>query len=232
MAGQLPLALARPRRHRLDLFQPGAAGREAWEAVQAVLAGEARFAYLWGESGSGKTHLLEGAAGALEGTYLDLGAMRSEVASAGLDPEAVLGPGVEPRLVALDRLEAVAGDPAWEAAVFHLYNLVNEEGGRLLAAATANPNSLGLVREELRTRLLWGGSFHLGRLTDAERQEALRGHAEMRGLELREDVAKFLLRRYSRNMHRLVAAIEQLDEAALAEGRRLTVPFVKARLGL
>ncbi len=216
----------------MDLFLPGAAGREAWERVQGWVAGELRFVFLWGETGSGKTHLLEGAVQALDGTYLDLGAMRREVAKAGLEPEAILGLGGGPRLLALDRLEDVAGDPTWEAAIFHLYNQVSEEGGRLLAAARANPSSLGLARPELRTRLDWGGSCPLGRLTDPERQAALKGHARVRGLELREEVARFLLRRYSRNMHRLVAAMERLDRAALAEGRRLTVPFVKAQLGL
>lgn len=232
MAGQLPLVLDRPDRYRLERFLPGAEGREAWDRVQAVLAGRERFAFVWGEDGSGKTHLLEGASRAGEGTYLNLGAMRREVEAAGLGPETVLGPGIHAGLVALDEMEAVAGDPAWEAAVFHLYNQLNEEGGRLLAAATANPNSLGLVREELRTRLLWGGCYALGRLSDEERLAALRLHAEARGLELREEVGGFLLRHFSRNMHRLVAALERLDAATLAERRRLTIPFVKARLGL
>ncbi|HKJ87648.1 MAG TPA: DnaA regulatory inactivator Hda [Gammaproteobacteria bacterium] len=232
MAGQLPLVLDRPDRHRLELFEPGEAGTEAWARVQAVIRGDERFAFLWGESGSGKTHLLEGAARTAGGTYLDLASMYREVAAAGLDPERVLEPGSGSGLVALDGLEALAGDRAWEAAVFHLYNRVNEEGGRLLAAATANPNSLGLAREELRTRLHWGGSFPLGRLTDEERLVALRRHAEARGLTLRREVGRYLLRHYSRSLHRLIAALERLDAAALAERRRLTVPFVKAQLGL
>ncbi|MFA9459420.1 DnaA regulatory inactivator Hda [Thiohalorhabdus methylotrophus] len=232
MAGQLPLVLDRPDRHRLELFEPGEAGREAWSRVQAVVRGEERFVFIWGERGSGKTHLLEGAARAAGGSYLDLASMHGEVSAAGLDPERVLDPGLAPGLVALDGVEAVAGDDAWEAAVFHLYNQVNEEDGRLLAAANANPNSLGLLREELRTRLHWGGSYLLGRLADGERLEALRRHAEARGLTLKDEVGRFLLRHYSRNLHQLVAALEQLDAAALAERRRLTVPFVKARLGL
>lgn len=232
MAGQLPLVLARPDRHRLELFRPGAGAGEAWRRVRALVAGEVRFAFLWGESGSGKTHLLEGAAREGGGAYWELAAVRGEAAAAGIAPETVLASGGGGGLVALDGLEAVAGDPAWEAAVFHLYNRINEEGGRLLAAATGNPNSLGLVREELRSRLNWGGCFPLGRLTDAERLAALQAHAEARGLTLKDEVGTFLLRRYSRSLHQLVGALERLDTAALAERRRLTVPFVKAQLGL
>ncbi|MFP4560130.1 MAG: DnaA regulatory inactivator Hda [Thiohalorhabdus sp.] len=232
MAGQLPLVLDRPDAHRLELFEPGAECREAWSRVRAVTEGRERFAFLWGEAGSGKTHLLEGAAREAGGTYLDLASMREEVTAAGLDPEQVLDPGLGPGLVAVDGLEAVAGEDAWEQAVFHLYNQVNEEGGRLLAAARTSPGALGLCREELRTRLSWGGSYPLGRLTDAERLGALRRHAEARGLDLKAEVGGFLLRHYSRSLPALVAALERLDAAALAERRRLTVPFIKARLGL
>lgn len=232
MAGQLPLVLDRPDRHRLELFQVGAEGREAWERVQALVRGDVRFAFVWGGSGAGKTHLLEGAARAGGGIYWELTALRREAAAAGVPPEALLAAGSGVGLVALDGLEAVAGDAEWEAAVFHLYNRLDEEGGRLLAAATVNPNSLGLVREELRSRLHWGGSFPLGRLSDDERLAALQGHAEARGLSLKDEVGTYLLRYYSRNMHQLMAALERLDAAALAERRRLTVPFVKAQLGL
>jgi len=206
--------------------------REARDRVLAVAEGRARFAFLWGSPGSGKTHLLEGAARAGSGVYLDLAAARSEIAQAGWQPEGLVTALPAGALVALDELDAVAGEPAWETALFHLFNRLNEEGGRFLAAAEANPNRLGLAREELRSRLLWGGSFRLARLTDEERLAAIKAHAEARGLALQDAVAAFLLRHYPRNMHQLVAALERLEGSARAEQRRLTLPFVNARLGL
>ena len=232
MKGQLPLVLDPPDHYRLELFRPGAETSEAWSRVQAVVAGRERFGFLCGGSGSGKTHLLVGAARAASGLYFDLPAMRREVSAAGLDPEAVLEAADGGGLVAIDGVHALAGDPDWERAVFHLYNAVAETGGRLLAAADGNPNSLGLEREDLRSRLNWGGVFPLGRLSDAERLRALQGHAEDRGLGLPDEVGYFLLRHYSRSMHQLMAALDAMDAAALAERRRLTIPFVKDRLGV
>jgi DnaA family protein len=74
--------------------------------------------------------------------------------------------------------------------------------------------------------------FPLGRLTDEECLAALQGHAAARGLELRPEVGRYLLRHYSRSMHGLIQALDELDAAALAERRRLTIPFVKDRLAL
>lgn len=233
MAGQqLPLPLSLPDCHRLERFVPGIEAGEAWTRIQALRAGRERFAFLWGEAGSGKTHLLQGLAAAVSGAYLDLAALREEALTAGVPPEGLLSGLAGAGLVALDRLEAVAGEDAWEAAVFHLYNELDASGGKLVVAARANPNSLGLVRAELRSRLHWGGAFPLGRLSDEERLAALQEQAQGRGLVLKAAVGRFLLRHYSRNMHHLMAALADLDEAALAERRALTIPFAKARLGL
>lgn len=233
MAGhQLPLPLTLPDCYRLERFLPGAEAVEAWTRVQAIREDEARFAFIWGAEATGKTHLLRGMAAAVGGTFLDLADLREEAGAAGVAPDDLLSGLPGAGLVALDGLEAVAGDDAWEAAVFHLYNEVDAGGGKLIAAARANPNSLGLVRPELRSRLHWGGVFPLGRLSDEERLEALQKQAAGRGIALKAPVGRFLLRHYSRNMHRLMAALASLDEAALAQRRALTIPFVKARLGL
>ena len=48
-----------------------------------------------------------------------------------------------------------------------------------------------------------------------------------RGLELRPEVADFILNRHRRDLHALVSLIERLDEAALAAQRALTLPFVR-----
>lgn len=229
---QLPLPLALPDCYRLERFVPGAEAGEAWVRIQDMQAGRERFAFLWGGEGVGKTHLLRGVVAAVSGVYLDMAALREESASAGVPPTGLLAGLGRADLLALDRLEAVAGEDEWEAAVFHLYNDVDAGGGRLLVAARANPNSLGLVRSELRSRLHWGGAFPLGRLTDEERLKALQRQAQGRGVELKAAVGRFLLRHYSRNMHRLMSVLSELDAAALAERRAVTIPFVKARLGL
>jgi DnaA family protein len=232
VAQQLPLPLALPDCHRLERFVPGAEAAEAWQRVQALRAGRERFGFLWGGEGTGKTHLLQGLAAAAGGAYLELAALQSEAQAAGVPPAQLLAGLSGAGLVALDGLEAVAGIDAWETAVFHLYNELDAEGGQLLIAARANPNSLGLLRSELRSRLHWAGVFPLGRLSDEERLAALQQQARGRGLQLKAAVGWFLLRHYSRNMHHLMAALAELDEAALAERRALTIPLVKAHLGL
>ena len=64
-------------------------------------------------------------------------------------------------------------------------------------------------------------------LDDAEQTAALKLRAELRGLELNDEVLQYLLRRLPRDMTALCEFLDKLDHAALVAQRRLTIPFVK-----
>jgi DnaA family protein len=80
---------------------------------------------------------------------------------------------------------------------------------------------------DLRSRLVWGPVFQLQVLPDAKKREALQLRAQLRGLELPENVADYLLSHYPRDLFGLFARLDQLDTAAMALQRKLTIPFIK-----
>jgi DnaA family protein len=181
--------------------------------------------YLWGPPGGGKTHLLQAACQQCAESgghpaYLPL----AEVGS--LDPGLLEGLGESP-LVCIDDVQAIAGNGAWESALFYLYNEVRAAGGRLAAAGDAAPSALHIGLADLRSRLGWGPVFHLQPLAEEERIAALQFRAARRGLDLPLEVATYLLRRAPRDAHSLFALLERLDEGSLAAQRRLTIPFVR-----
>jgi DnaA family protein len=59
----------------------------------------------------------------------------------------------------------------------------------------------------------------------------LRLRASLRGIELPEDVARYLQRRYPRDMPTLAALLDRIDSAALSAQRRITLPFIREILG-
>ena len=67
-------------------------------------------------------------------------------------------------------------------------------------------------------------------LAEAEQATALQARAATLGIELNEDVLQYLQRRLPRDLGALCDALDQLDGAALAQQRRLTVPFVRSVL--
>lgn len=185
--------------------------------------------YLWGASGSGRSHLLqaachEAAASGLLAMYLPLSDL--------LDHDPSLFEGMEQfDLLCLDELESLAGNPGWEEGLFHLYNRLRDHGGKLLVAADAAPRALGLTLPDLSSRLAWGVVFQLQNLDDQDKQQMLQLRAALRGLQLPDEVARYILSRGARGMGELFTALERLDQASLQAQHRLTIPFVKRVMG-
>ena len=64
-------------------------------------------------------------------------------------------------------------------------------------------------------------------LSDAEKLEAVRLRARNRGFDLPEDVARYILSRYPRDMNSLFELLNRIDREALAHQRRVTIPFLR-----
>ena len=94
------------------------------------------------------------------------------------------------------------------------------------------PRDVDFALADLGSRLRAAACFRVAPLTDEDMVRLLAGIAAGRGLELPEDVAGFLLARTHRDQGSLLRTFDRLDEASLAEGRRITIPFVKKALGL
>lgn len=198
-------------------------------ALASPAGGQQSQIYLWGASGSGRSHLLqaachEAAAAGVLAMYLPLSDL--------LDHDSSIFEGMEQfDLLCLDELEALAGDPVWEEALFHLYNRLRDQGGSLLVAADAAPRALGLALPDLSSRLGWGVVFQLQSLDDEDKQQMLQMRAALRGLQLPDEVARYILSRGARGMGELFTALERLDQASLQAQHRLTIPFVKRVMG-
>jgi DnaA family protein len=134
-------------------------------------------------------------------------------------------------LVCLDDLDAVAGNPEWEEALFHLFNRLRDGGRRLLLSANTAPRELPLGLADLKSRLSQALVFQMRELAEEDKLHALQLRASRRGLQLSDEVAAFILNRGTRSMNALFELLEQLDQASLQAQRKLTIPFLKEILG-
>ncbi|KEF32752.1 Chromosomal replication initiator protein DnaA [Marinobacter nitratireducens] len=178
-----------------------------------------------GDSDTGKSHLLQAACHDAEKrgrsavciSLLELQPFGPE-ALAGLDGKDI---------VCLDDLDQVVGQPAWEEAIFHLYNRVHDRNGLLIVSLSEVPGATPFHLPDLRSRLSHGLTLQLGIYRDEDRARILVARAEQRGLVMGEDVVSFIMRRAPRRLGDLLAILDTLDENSLKAQRRLTIPFVK-----
>jgi DnaA family protein len=133
-------------------------------------------------------------------------------------------------LIALDNVQAIAGKPEWEEALFHLFNRVRDAGGCLIFAANVGPKELGIKLPDLLTRLQWGLVYQFDAITDDFKVAALQNRAQNRGFDLGLEVAKYIVRHVDGNMGSMFDVLQTLDSASLSAQRKLTRPFVKSVL--
>jgi len=181
--------------------------------------------FLHGVPGTGRTHLLIAACAAANADersaqYLPLSALRDARA------QAIRGFGGS-ELLAIDDIDAIAGDRDAEHALFDLYNRCRAEQSTLLFAASAAPVHLGIGLPDLVSRLSACTQLALRPLDEDARRELLRERALARGIELDDGVLDWLFARGRRDLVSLLDLLERIDRASLAAKRRVTVPFLR-----
>lgn len=211
---------------RFENFEVPPGNAELVDAVRRIATGTTPARVLVvGDAGAGKTHLLEAACAAAstggnEAAFAPMRHWRPQ----GIDAIRGLG---RAGLVCIDDMDAIAGDRAWEEALFVLFEKSAARRARLLLSAAVPPSRAGFVLPDLRSRLGSATLYRLRELDDEGRARALRRHGHGRGVEIPDDVLGYVLARHRRDMPSLVALLDRLDHHSMARQRRLTVPFVR-----
>lgn len=226
---QLPLGVGLRDDATFDSFLPAANASLVERLSRQLDADGEPFLYLWGAPGSGRSHLLQAACHAASDR--DLRALYLPLQDLGHFPPLMLEDAERLDLVAIDDVETVIGRRRWEEALFHAFNRLRDAGKRLVVSAAVAPRQLPVKLPDLASRLTWGVTFHLQPLGDSERLQALQLRARIRGMQLPDEVARYILHRGPRKLDELFEELAVLDRASLSAQRKLTIPFVKQALG-
>ncbi len=215
---QIPLAIGVEAARTFDNYLPGANALAV--AHLRALASQAAPVYLWGPSGTGKTHLLQ----ALVERFAAQGARAGWFGAADPAPWSFDEAWALVVIDDCDRLDAVQ-----QHAAFAVFVEAATHGVPVAAAGRVPPTDLPL-REDLRSRLGWGHVFAIRPLGEPEVRATLRRVADQRGIFLSDDVMDYLLTRFARDLKHLIGQLDRLDQFSLATKRTITVPLLKQML--
>lgn len=209
-----------------DNFHPGPNG-EAVAAVREAAAGRPGLLFVHGPPGTGKSHLLFAAvkeAGAADrpAVYASRTAAR-DGAGDWLDLPAE-------GLVCVDDL-AQSTSRAEAAALFSLYERMRGGTGSLVLCSRLAPSIIEWGLPDLRSRVHSGPVFRLRELDDQDLERALRLRAAHRGINLSDEVVRFVLRRYERSPSSLFRLLDRVDVESLERQRKVTIPFLRSLEG-
>ncbi len=150
------LALKFPDDETFASFYPGQNAGLLTQLKNSVVGVGEPVLYMWGESGSGRSHLLHALCSEVDErgdsvAYIPLHHYQGMTLDIFENMERVT-------LVCIDNVDAVAGDKKWEKALFDFYNrwLDNKEnrppGASLVLCASDLPKQLGIKLNDLVSR--------------------------------------------------------------------------------
>jgi chromosomal replication initiation ATPase DnaA len=169
---------------------------------------------IYGPRASGKTHLAEV-------WRVSSGAVRLAAREVGLrEPPDVLSASRALLVEDVDR-------GVDETALFHLYNFLMAERGSILLTGSTAPVQWALRLADLRSRLMALPSVAVGQPDDALIEAVMVKHFADRQLRIAPDVIAYVVPRLHRSFDAVRSIVAELDRAALAEGRGVTVPLAR-----
>lgn len=225
---QLPLSFEFREHYTFDGF---IAGRNQLivDLIKQMASGQGEVQVLiWAGQGSGKSHLLQAAcnlASRCDRSVCYLPARELKNSS----PQ-VFDALEQLDMVCIDDVDLLMQSTVWEEALFDLFNRIRDAGKRLILSSAQSPDSCPIQLADLRSRLSWGPVVQLQDLDDHEKMLALKQRADRYGLVMTDAVANYLLTHYPRDLFDLFKRLDDLDKAAMAQQRRLTIPFIKSVL--
>lgn len=220
MAEQLAFSLpAKAALGRGDFLVAGP-NADAVRAIEGWRDWPGRKLVLTGPAGSGKTHLTHVWAAESGAAILAPG----DLARALGQP---LGPEARIAVEDADRID----DPDIELRLLGLHNLLQESGGWLLLTARSAPAQWPLTLPDLASRLQAAGVARLNDPDDTLLSALLLKLFDDRQLAVDPSVIAYLAPRIERSFAAAQDLVARLDQAALAQKRAITRPFVAEVLG-
>lgn len=204
MSEQLRLPLPVPVALGSENYAVGACNAAAVSLLQRWPRWPHHAVLLIGPPRSGKSHLAAAFAQRTHGRVISAGQLHARIKA----PVLVLdeaGPGID------------------EEGLLHCYNWVKEAGSHLLILASSPPRSWPVRLPDLASRLAATPHLEIGQPDEALIGTLLVKHFRDRGLQVGPEVVAYLQLRLERSFAAAHDAVVALDNAALAQGRPITV---------
>jgi DnaA family protein len=179
--------------------------------------------YLWGQPGSGKSHLIE--------AYI------SKVNAQGQTAVVFKPSDISTRenvslieifdFICIDQVEQIATNKSLEEALFFWINEVKQANKKILLASQLSNKSTKWQLPDLRSRLQAGRTHEIKSLEREEALKVFQKQAINKGLILNERILNYLKNNSPMEMSFLSQLVQKLDQVTLAEKKQVTIPLLK-----
>ena len=134
-------------------------------------------------------------------------------------------------LLVIDDIHFLTGKEQTQEEFFHTFNALYQSKRQIVLSSDSPPSEIPQLEERLVSRFQWGLIAHVSRPTFETRMAILRSKAQMRELDLDDEVIALIAKRIDSNARELEGAITTLQGHAALQNRPLDIHLAREILG-
>ncbi len=216
--------------HTFSNFIVGSSNKFAHAAAQAVAAnpsGAYNPLFVWGDSGLGKTHLLNAIKTEIQKTfenynivYVDgetftngiITAIRENNTSAFHEKYR------QADVLLVDDVQFIGGKDSTQEEFFHTFNALYNSGKQIVLSSDRPPKEIKSLEDRLRTRFEMGLIADIGAPDFETRVAIIRRKADLLGINLPDDVSDYIANKLKKNIRQLEGVVKKINAYQMLEG--------------
>ena len=225
-----------------DTFVVGPSNRFAHAACQAVASQPATLynpLFIYGNSGLGKTHLLNAIANEFKKNYPDRSVVYAKSEAFTNEIIEAIARGTTPAfrekyrkadLFLMDDIQFIAGKISVQEEFFHTFNTLYEAKKQIVLTSDRPPKDISTLDDRLKTRFEWGLTADVQPPDFETRIAIISRKAESIGLDIPESVCEYIANRLKSNIRQLEGAVKKLRAYHLLENKPVNVATAQAAI--
>lgn len=218
-----------------DSFIVGASNKFAYAAANAVAndpGGKYNPLFIHGNSGLGKTHLLNAIAHQVKLTHPEANIVytRGESFTNELvkyigqkSTEAFHDKYRSADILLVDDVQFIAGKDSTQEEFFHTFNALYQAGNQIVLTSDRPPKEISLLEDRLRNRFEWGLMADIQSPDLETRMAIIKRKAEILNFDLPDDIVQYIAEKLKNNIRQLEGAVKKMQAFVTMQGMPVNI---------
>lgn len=218
-----------------DSFIVGASNKFAYAAANAVAndpGGKYNPLFIHGNSGLGKTHLLNAIAHQVKLTHPEANIVytRGESFTNELvkyigqkSTEAFHDKYRNADILLVDDVQFIAGKDSTQEEFFHTFNALYQAGNQIVLTSDRPPKEIALLEDRLRNRFEWGLMADIQSPDLETRMAIIKRKAEVLNFDLPDDIVQYIAEKLKNNIRQLEGAVKKMQAFVTMQGMPVNI---------
>ena len=221
--------------YTFETFIEGSSNKFACAACRYVAKEPAKHynpLFIYGNSGLGKTHLLNAIGHELKKNFpdKDIIYVKGDQFANELIEAIRAGTTVSFRekyrkadALLIDDIQFIAGKESTQEEFFHTFNTLYESKKQIVLTSDRPPRDIATLEDRLKTRFEWGLTADVQPPDFETRMAIIKRKAELVGLSVPDNVCEFIAQKLKSNIRQLEGTVKKLNAIHLVEGATPTI---------